>query len=1001
MNYIPLNLQSGYSLLSSTLRNEDIVLGCKEFNHEACGLCDNNNCFGFPTFDKALRKNNIKPLLGCTLNLDNTKLVVYIQNEQGYLNLCKILALENKTKKDIEPYLEGLIGILPLSSIESAKEEEIAKNIFSLLKGFEHSFIGIEYYSKEDKNKVEYIRSFALKHSYNLVAFPRHLYLKKEDDFILKIVEAIKNKDNLKLNDESVGPYYFLSEKAVNAIYTGEEIKNTHVIKELINFDFFKKRGKLLSYPLENKENKKDYIYSLCLQRSKERNLYLNEDYIKRLKYELDIIEKMGYLDYFLIVSDYVNYAKKENIPVGPGRGSAAGALISYLLGITEVDPLKYDLMFERFLNPSRVTLPDIDIDIADINRQDIYNYIENRYSKNQMSYIVTFQEIGPKQVFQDLGKVFSINQMDINNLSNATRGFNTLNDALKNSKTLNKLSSDSYFKRIIDLASKIYGLPRQTSIHPAGIILNEQDLTEVLPTFRTEQGLICEIEKDYIEDLGFLKMDILGLRNLTLINNIEKQISKTNPNFNLKDISLNDKKTFEILNLGFTSYLFQLESEGITKSLEKVKINSFDDLVALLALYRPGPMDNIPLFIEGKNHPEKIKYLHPLLEKTLKSTYGVIVYQEQIMQIVQDIAGFNLGEADLFRRAISKKDASKLNELKEKFLLGAKANKIYDDVALKIFELIDKFANYGFNKSHSVAYALITYRMAYLKANYSKEFYATIFNGVSLGSPQYVKLLKELKYCNLTLGLPSINLSSSTYEIKGNTLIIPFTAIKGLPSTLGDAIAYERKKNGLFNDVDTFVARMREYNLSEDNLSKMIDGGCFDEFNHSRLSLHQSIKAFMQYADIAYNISLFDNSSEVFRPKVNERAEDEDMKLQREYEVLGIMLSSSPLKKYEKFIREHKVKSVASQINKKCDTMITIFVSEIKEINTKKKEKMGIIHGFDSSMDIEVTLFTKTYEQYKKVVYENECFAFKGYFRNDENYGISFIANEVIKMEA
>ena len=999
MNYTPLNVQSGYSLLSSALRVEDIVLACKLNNHSACGIADLSNCFGFPTFDRQLRKAGIKPLLGVNILIDGKALVLYIKNEKGYLNLCQILALNNPTKKDIENKLEGLIAILPMSSLSDVNEDELPKICFSLLSGFEDSYIGIEFYSRDDKNKVKAIRDFAASHSYETVAFPKHLYIKKEDALILKIVNAIKNEEKLKLDDSFSGPYYFLSERGISTLYTKEEIEASNKIAELVDFEFFKKRGQLLSYPLESILSKKKFIYFQCISNAKLRGITLDERYLTRLNYEIDVIEKMGYLDYFLIVSDYVNYAKKAKIPVGPGRGSAAGALISYLLGITEVDPLKYDLMFERFLNPGRVTMPDIDIDIGDIYRTDVYNYIAKKYKKNQMCYIVTFQEIGPKQSFRDIGRVFSINQMDINNLSNAVSRYDTLDEAIKNSDTLKSLKQDSYFNRIIELATKISGLPRQTSIHPAGIILNEQDITEVLPTFRSEQGLIAEVEKDYIEDLGFLKMDILGLRNLTLIDDIEKLIKINHLGFSLEKIPLDDQKTFNVLNAGFTQYLFQLESEGITQKLKQVKVNCFEDLVALLALYRPGPMDNIPLFVEGKNHPDKVKYLHPLLEKTLKSTYGVIVYQEQIMQIVQDIAGFSLGEADLFRRAISKKDASKLESLKKSFLDGAKNNGVDDTTALKIFELIDKFANYGFNRSHSVAYALITYRMAYLKANYSKEFYCVVFNGVALGSSSYRKILQELKIFNLSLKAPSVNLSTGVYQIKGDSLVIPFTAIKGLPSSLGDAVEFERKSNGPFLDVDNFVARMHDYKISEDNLSKMIDAGVFDEFGHSRLALHQSIKAFMQYADLAYSsISLFDNSDS-FRPLITDNGEDENMKLQREFEVLGIMLSGSPLKKYEKFIREHHVKSVASLMNSQSDVMITIFVNELREVTTKKKELMGIIHGFDGSMDIDVILFKDAYSKYKKVVYENECFAFKGYFRNDVR-GLSFIANEVIKME-
>ncbi|MBE6143696.1 MAG: DNA polymerase III subunit alpha [Erysipelotrichaceae bacterium] len=1005
MNYIPLHIHSGYTFLSSCLKIEDIVSICKNKNFSRVGLCDIHNMYGYPSFYLECKKNNIAPIFGTSLNIKSKEgdfyISVFIKNEIGYRNLCKLIASKEEINtKNISLYSEGLILVLPCSSNTLIRDyfiydnQNLEKVIFTIQKSFSDFYLGIELYSEEDEYIMDKVRTFASSHNYQTIAFPKHLYKKRNDALSLEILQAIKNDTKLDSQQEKNGPYYFLSEAAVNKLYTKEEIENTHNLSKNIDFEFNKIRGSLLQYP-NIKGNKRNYVFKLCFDNLNAKGLN-DYKYISRLNYELDIIEKMGYLDYFLIVSDYVNYARNNNIPVGPGRGSAAGALVAFALNIITVDPLKYDLLFERFLNPGRTSMPDIDIDIADYLRNDVIDYIGRRFGEDKMANIITFQTIGAKQSLRDIGRVFSKNSMDISLMTKQIKGYSSsLEEARKNNPEFDKMCEDEHFQKIYNLAKRIEGLPRQAGLHAAGIILNNEPLESCIPVSYGDDGkLICQFEAIYLEDLGFLKMDVLGLRNLTIIDNIVKRIQEKDPSFLLENIPLDNQKTFNCLNKGFTQGIFQLESEGMTNAIKQVQINKFEDIVAVLALYRPGPMEFIKDYANIKNNNLEIKYIHSCLEEILKPTYGVIVYQEQIMQIVRKVASFSLGEADLFRRAISKKDESKLNKLKDDFIQGALKNNFKLEEAENIFNLIYRFANYGFNKSHSVAYSIISYQMAYLKANYPGEFYATLLDFNSLLDNKFSNELKLLKF---KLILPSINKSSLYFSNEERNLRIPLSSIKGLPFNICEAILHERTSEGNFTDFIDFVSRMKDYKLTLAHVITLINSGAFDEFNQTRNTLRKAAPIVLQYIEeTSFQTSLLSKEEQkLLYPAISIYEEDEKIKLEKELEVLGVLLSGSFLDKYRTDLNRYQTTQVSTLASNHNQVNIGVIISNIKIVQTRKKDTIGILNCFDDSGEIKVVLFKETYEKEKFKLAKDIGVLINGIYRIDSK-GESFIANSI-----
>lgn len=1011
MPYCPLNIFTGFTFLSSTLKVEDIYRLCDQRNYPYFGICDLNSMYAYGDAEKYRSSFRSVPLYGATFiylweDEHPVEISCFIATETGYRNLIRILSLypHGITEKDLSEYKSGLISILPTIS-NSDFETFIQKNepdfyqrLLKFGKGFDRFYLGIEIYTKQDAVRAENIRSFARKYRFESVAFNRHLYLEKNDAIGLTILKAIQKDERIAKKEEE-GPYYFLNSAGLETLYSKKELENTFEIAEFCkSFIFLKKRGKLLSVPISDK---KELLLSKCSSELKKRNID-TAIYRDRLHYELDIIDKMGFSDYFLIVEDYVRYAKDQNIPVGPGRGSSAGSLVSYLLGITEIDSVRYNLFFERFLNPERTSMPDIDIDFADYRRDDISKYIQKKYGFERTGNIITFQTFGARAAIRDIGRVFSIHPRDISSLTSAIGKASSLKDAYRKNIEFRELCDDSYYLEIVRLAKKIEGLPRQSGMHAAGIIVNDENLLNSLPIVIREDGsILTQFEAPLLEKLGFLKMDLLGLTTLTMIESMQNYIRESYlPDFDMKTIPLNDEKTFSVLNQGLTSGIFQLESSGITRALREVQIRSFDDLVAVLALYRPGPMENIPIYASNKNRQKKLNYIHSSLESVLKPTYGVIIYQEQIMQIVQIIAGFDLGKADLFRRAISKKDSEKLQSLKIAFIEGAKNNKIPLSIAEEIFRLIQKFADYGFNKSHSVSYAVLSYQMAYAKANFPAAYYCSMLNHLPLSDPRIQTMRQELVRFSLHLHLPSIRMSKNLFVIEGNHLILPFSMIRGINRQIVDdliSIQNEDPKNFM-----EFMEHAERKHISESAIVSLINAGCFDEYGSNRQTLRAALPIYRQFFQtISMEGDLTREELKQFLPIVPELEENEHLKYELEYQALGLLLSGSLLEEYQSIIRSKGIQTLKEQTlsNRRSPTAIAVIVNRIKRIKTKRKEAMAILSVQDDTMEMDVILFPKTYEKYNAVLSEKIAYIIEGVFREDRD-SIAFIAEKLLKME-
>jgi len=1006
MAFIPLHIYSGFSYLQSGLSVKKIAYLAKKKGYSALGICDNASLSGYAPFTHLLLEEGIKPLYGMDVLLEEGNFSCFVLNEEGYLNLCHLALLASENNLSLAALKTNCRGLRiiytpPLDQFLArydASSKELARYYHELFKGLNDVLLGLLYLFN-DSITASKLRSFAEAYSYDLIAFPKILYEKKEDAIVLEIVKAIANKDNLSTK-EKVGSEYFLSSNEVENFYTQKEIALTEKLLEESDFTLIKKRGGLLEYPCPNGEKSSSYLRSLAYEGLRKKIGSIPEEYQKRLDYELSVIEKMGYPNYFLIVSDYVNYAKENGISVGPGRGSGAGSLVSYALGIVEVDPIKYGLLFERFLNPGRQSMPDIDVDFADVSRDRVAMYLQEKYGKDRVGHVLTTQTIGAKEAIRDIGRVYKYPQSHIELLIKTIMNEKlSLRDDYRTSPRFKELvDKEPYYLEFVRLASKIEGLPRQAGIHAAGMVVNDKPLSEVLPVSDNEgTGYVACLEKDYLEEQGFLKMDILGLTNLTTIDECLALINENQKiSLTYKDIPVNDEEAIKLIRSGKTMGLFQLESPGMKRALRQIEPSSLLEVASLLALFRPGPMDSIPSFAARKKGKEKIAYLSPELEPILKETYGIIVYQEQITQIVRAMAGFDYGEADLFRRAISKKKIDKLAALKEDFILGAIKKGHGKQVAEEVFALILRFANYGFNKAHAVSYAFITCQMAYLKAHYPKEFYCAILNAMGTGEGKFKNTLSEMKSLNLHLSLPDINLSARYYLIKEDKILFPLSQIKTLPDRMISQIIDERNAKGPFKDFFDFVGRSKCAGLNLASLIRLIDSGALDSLNSSRASLRAAASSALQYADMVYaqDGSPLLLASSLEKPVIPSIEDSIQENLALEYEALGLMLSGSPLSIYRKQLAKDHVLSLDKIKECRGGYVGAAIVKSCRKITTKKGKEMAFVEFYDELSEQEFTIFPSTYEVCFPFLKNDALVLFKGH--KDESRENTYIIDEL-----
>lgn len=941
MNYVPLYIKTENSLLSSLIKIDELIKFAKSYNYKALSIVD-NNMFGVMEFYKKCLQNDIKPIIGLEVKLDNN-LVLYAKNYNGYKNLLKISTIMSESKVDInilEKYSSDLICVIPFNYRFIYDE---------LNKMFQNVFISY-------KNKEEY----ELINKDISIYMNETLYLQKKDSNYLKYLIAIR--DGKKIDEINI--------LGDNHLLLPEEIKNydfnsnNQKILDMCNLKIELHKDLLPIYECPNNLDAYSYLKELCQDGMRKRfGSSVGKVYIDRLKYELNIINKMGFCNYFLVVYDYVKYAKEHGILVGPGRGSAAGSLVSYLLNITTIDPIKYNLLFERFLNPERVTMPDIDIDFQYDRREEVINYCVNKYGNKKVAGIITFNTLGAKQAIRDIGRVMDINLDKIDALTKLIDSNLSLRENYNDSKLKRILNEDSELFNLYKVSLKFEGLKRHTSNHAAGIVMCNENLDEILPLYKKDGMFLTAYSMDYLEEQGLLKMDLLAIKNLTLIDTVLKEVNKKNKVISFDDIPFEDSEATNVFTSVNTLGIFQFESTGMMNFLRKFRPSNFQDIVAALALFRPGPMNNIDSYIKRKQNKEKIDYFDKSLEKVLKPTYGIIIYQEQIMQIASIMAGFSLGEADILRRAMSKKKEEILLKEKDKFINGSIKRGYSEELARKIYDLILKFAAYGFNKAHSVSYATISYRMAYLKAHYKEDFMKTLLN-FELNSVNKTKeYIYECKKEGLNILKPDINKSDKYYLKEKDGIRYPLTGLKNLGSMIVNNILDERK-NGDFKSIYDFIKRTNRKNINKKTLISLIDAGCFDSFDLNHRTMIDGIDLIINYGELIKDL----DEEFVLLPELEIKEEySKHELLKRELDVIGLYISDNPITEYkQKLNNKFNICDVSHWFDKNINIIGTI--DYVKEVETKKQDKMCFIKISDELTSIDGVVFPQLYKTLNEI---------------------------------
>lgn len=1013
MKFAPLHITTGYSFLQSGLTIEKISKSVQTNGYFSFAITDKDVMYGIPEYVHKMKDLKLPYIVGMEITLFNNNVCLYALNEEGYINLIHISSLISKEEfhdEDFDKYKEGLLAILDTNQGEFKErfnavlesEDSFGHYLNDFSKLFEEFYLGIELKDREELTYVRKLRKFAKEHEYQTVAFPHILYQKEEDAIVLDIVEAIRTDQQIEIK-EKTGHQFFYKEADYQRIYTPQELQNSIEIVKKSQFDYFQKRGEMLHF---SSQADKD-LEKLCFDKLEELGLKDNEVYFNRLRYELDVIIALDYPNYFLLVKDYVDYSRSQDILVGL-RGSAAGSLVAYLLGISVLDPIEHNLQFERFLNPSRKTMPDIDIDFMDIRRNDVIEYCRQKYGQDHVSNIVTYQTILAKQALRDIGRIYNYPTRHIDLLSKRlTDQKLSLRESYKRLPAFKEIvDSDKYFLEIVSLAAKIEGLPRQAGMHAAGVILNNDSIDNHLPvSYDFSNNLISQYEMNYLEEQGFLKMDFLGLNHLTIVSNCVELINKNHPEAHLDKFNLpyRDEEAIKTISSLHTMGIFQLESKGMKNAIKTLKPSSYEDVAALLALFRPGPMKSIPTFARRKQGKEKVPHMDERIEKILGSTYGIITYQEQITELAVSMANMSVSEADNFRRAVSKKKASLLSSMEKSFIEGSIKNGYSKEEANSYYKRIEPFAVYGFNKSHAYGYALLSCQMAYLKAHYPLEFYSVILdNSSSTSDSKFNEYISEIKQRNIKLLAPDINRSGLGFELCENTLLFPLTSIKGINRIAVESILKERGENGEFKDFFDFVSRMYRYKLNEANITKLIDAGALDAFSDNRASMTESIKFALQYAELNYSEDgQMSFGIEITKPRLVEAFEDKLERLDKEYEAIGIMLSDSPLNYKKDILQSKNVTSIpeSREVELKSEVKVAGIIKTKKTINTKKGTPMAFITIFDETGELEITVFPNLYQDCLSFLNKKEIIVVTGHYEGTEE-DRDFIATKIERLE-
>ena len=1011
MTFTILQVTSGYSLLRSTIDLYKYVMTAKELGYQKLALTDEGVLHGAIEFYNLCRNQNIEPIIGCLFQYKQwrnaeafSSMIVYAKDEIGYQSLIELSTQYQKSKlvsKDMEKIIkeasEHLQIVFPQENSEWALECSNGEVAFQrwLFEAEERYFPNIHLGIESNQIlpiPLEELEAWGQEFSMKLLPFVKTFYLKAEDDFSYRVLKAIGDGETLSTTQAEVsGQYYLQDEKTLtqqwSTILDGKLVRQLQAFVDSIKWELPKNELLLPKFQTPEGKSSQEYLQEICQQSLKDKEL-VKDEYESRLNYELSIIHQMGFDDYFLIVWDIMKYAHEAGIQTGPGRGSAAGSLVSYLLNITKVDPIEYQLLFERFLNPERYTMPDIDLDFPDNRREDILDYVRRKYGENHVAQIATFGTFGSKQALRDVCRVLGLTTVQAGEWSKAIPnqlGIN-LKTAYEQSKNLQTLVSRSPKNQLIfETACRIEGLPRHLSTHAAGVVLYDKPLTDVIPLiYKDQQMPITQYTMKYVEQIGLLKMDFLGLTNLSILHDsIELTKSIYQHEIILNEIPLDDEKTLELFQMADTNGIFQFESDGIRRVLKKLRPTNLEDIAAVNALYRPGPMEQIDTFIKRKHGQEVVKYPHPILESILQSTYGVMVYQEQVMQVTSQMAGFTLGQADILRRAIGKKDAKVIEKEKAHFIEGAIGKGIDVASATEVYQYIERFANYGFNRSHAFAYSLLAYQLAYFKAHYPRAFYTAILRFVGDRSPKLQTYFIEAKQRGISIKNPSINTSVDDYTATIDGIFIGLNAIKGLRRDFIQEILKQRKQNGPYTDFMDFAFRIGKRFCKKEVLEALIDAGAFDELGKNRATLRATIDAVIESVKFhGSNIAL--ELNEEMYPKYFEE-EDSNIieKIEREIAVLGFPVSAFPTEPYEILYKEEKANRISSIYESKFVSVLGI-LKNIRKTRTKKGEPMAFGTIQDETGGMEFVVFSEVYPIVFSLLEENQLVLLKGKTRKN-----------------
>ncbi|MEQ2520721.1 DNA polymerase III subunit alpha [Ruthenibacterium sp. CLA-JM-H11] len=1059
-----LHLHTEYSLLDGACRIDRLMERIQELGQTAVAITDHGAMYGCVDFYKAAKKAGIKPIIGCEVyvasrtrfdkvnRIDGSyHLVLLCKNEIGYKNLIKMVSagfiegFYNKPRIDhelLERHHEGLIclsaclaGEVPQALL--AGDYERAKQLalyYESLFGKGNYYIEIQDHGIEEQRRVlPLLVRLSRETGIPLVATNDSHYLRQEDSKMQHVLICIQT--NKTVHDDDVlefgtDEFYVKSTQEMYDLFSAwpEACENTNKIAEMCNFDFEFGVTKLPYFEAPDGMDNKDYFVQLCeAGLHKHYGPQVSPEIRQRLDYEIGIIDRMGYINYYLIVFDFINYAKSQGIPVGPGRGSGAGSLAAYCIGITNIDPIQYNLLFERFLNPERVSMPDFDVDFCYERRQEVIDYVIRKYGADHVAQIVTFGTMAARAAIRDVGRVLDMPYQAVDTIAKLVpmEPKMTLQKAMKTSRELAaRYEAEPEVRELIDTALKLEGMPRHASTHAAGVVITREAADEYVPLATNDGNPVTQFTMTTIEELGLLKMDFLGLRTLTVISDAEKMVRETDPDFSMEKIPYDDPKVYDMLNAGETLGIFQMESGGMTQAIMGLKARSLEDIIAIISLYRPGPMESIPTYIANRHNPGNIRYKTPQLAHILDVTNGCIVYQEQVMQICRELAGFSYGQADLVRRAMSKKKHDVMEKERQHFVYGNQepghecagcvANGIPADVANAIFDEMSSFASYAFNKSHAAAYAVVAYQTAYLKRHYKRQFFAALLTSVLDNTDKVIEYTAECQRMGIRVLPPDVNASDIGFTVQGKDIRFGLLALKNVGRNLIATVVKQRQEGGPYRSLYDFCRRMHGTEINRRAVESMIKAGAFDNIETKRRGMMEAVEGILKSVEndsrknLDGQMDLFGSFGDAKQAAISDYKIPDceeypyDALLQMEKEVSGLYLSGHPLNQHRDAIEQYstcKISDLNGEDAHQYDNQSVCVVCTIvrsKTINTKSGGVMAFITVEDLSGTIEVLAFPKILLQCSEAVRENAVVVISGRVSYKEDEASKIIAEKI-----